>query len=148
MSDDLSILPPDADVFHKNKPTSDKQKSHLVKAREKARETIERRKMLDQQLKEQEKKKKEKEDLEPVQEEDDEEDDEVEIVRKIKPKKQSKKVVLTEEEEDARRFQKFMKNMKMYEAEKEESVTANCVGLPRKARRVAAVAQGMSHTRA
>ena len=51
---DLDILPPDEAVFHKaeKKGSSNKQKEHLIKARAKARETIERRRMLDKQAKE------------------------------------------------------------------------------------------------
>jgi len=113
MSDNLSILPPDNDVFHKTgKQTSEKQKTHLQKAREKARETIERRKMLDKQAKEDEKPK----DLEPVEEESEEEE---EVIVKPKSRKQTKKVELTEEEVEARRFNKFMKQMKKFEEHKE-----------------------------
>tara|TARA_A100000171_G_C2120888_1_gene140694 strand:+ start:1172 stop:1735 length:564 start_codon:yes stop_codon:yes gene_type:complete len=106
---DLDILPPDEAVFHKaeKKVSSNKQKEHLIKARAKARETIERRRMLDKQAKEN------KIEEEP-EIEDEEEEEEIEQP-KPKPKPKGKKVELTEEEQELRRFDKFMKNMNYYE---------------------------------
>jgi len=115
MSDDLSILPPDKDLFLEKKPVSQKQKLHLEKARLAAKQTIERRRALDieakKKLAEEEEKEKEKE----------EEEEEEEIVVS-KPSRKKKEVVLTEEEEEARRFNKFMVNMNKYEKLKEKKL--------------------------
>lgn len=117
---DLDILPPDSEVFHKNekKPVSTKQKDHLVRAREKARETIERRRKLDRESKE-----KKNEDEEGMPEPPDgdpepEPDPEPEEPKKRNSKK--KEVQLSEEEIEARRFEKFMKNMNHFEKLKEQ----------------------------
>jgi len=115
---DLDILPPDSDVFHKSdKKTSTKQKDHLIKARAKARETIERRRQLDKEAKE---KAIAEEKNEEVEEEVEEEIEEEEPKPKPTKKKVAKKVELTEEEQELRRFEKFMKNMNHYEKLKEQ----------------------------
>jgi hypothetical protein len=115
---DLDILPPDSDVFHKSdKKTSTKQKDHLIKARAKARETIERRRQLDKEAKE---KAIAEEKPEEIEEEVEEEVEEEEPKAKPTKKKVAKKVELTEEEQELRRFEKFMKNMNHYEKLKEQ----------------------------
>ena len=117
MNEDLSILPPDTDVFHNkvNKTTSDKQKAHLERARAKARESIEQRKLLQRQNME------EKITDTPSKSNDyDEEVDCEEEVLKVKGKTKNKKVELTEEEVEARRFQKFMTQMAKFEQHKEQ----------------------------
>ena len=116
--DSLNILPPDKDVFHEvRKPVSDKQKSHLVKAREAAKATIERRRRLEQEEKEREQKEQEEKkgklvDLSTDEKilESEEEEEEVKPKKKVKAKK-----VETEGDTELRRFEKFMKNMKLYE---------------------------------
>ena len=123
MDDQLNILPPDESIFHSNKKSvSNKQKDHLIKARQKAKETMDRRKKLEEEANA-----REKNVVIDVKEEDDQEEEVIESP-KAKPQSQTrplpkKKVKeLTEEEVDARRFAKFMKNMKTYEALKIEQV--------------------------
>ena len=130
---DLNILPPDEKIFHEKKSRiTEKQRLHLAKAREKARETTLRRKQLDL---ENQKKKKEDENivLEKKEESDDDDDDEdVLPPPPVKPKKEPKtrktKKDMSDEEKEIHRFEKFMTNMKYYEElkiqnerEKEES---------------------------
>ena len=116
MDENMNILPPDRDIFHEaKKPVSNKQKEHLVRARESAKKTIERRRLLETQAKE-------KEALDASKEEEDEEEDvdpEPPIVKR-QLKKSAKITPLNEEEEDARKFGKFMKNMNNYERLKEQ----------------------------
>ena len=115
---DLDILPPDSDVFHKNeKKVSTKQKDHLVRARAKARETIERRRQLDKEAKE---KAIAEENPEEIEEEENEQIEEEPKPQKNEKKKVVKKVELTEEEQELRRFETFMKNMNHYEKLKEQ----------------------------
>ena len=115
---DLDILPPDSDVFHKSeKKASTKQKDHLVRARAKARETIERRRQLDKEAKE---KAIAEEKPEEIEEEENEEIEEEPKPQKNEKKKVVKKVELTEEEQELRRFEKFMKNMNHFEKLKEQ----------------------------
>ena len=115
MEENMNILPPDRDIFHEaKKPVSNKQKEHLVKARQSAKQTIERRRLLEQEAKQKEAR--EKEEDEPEEEEDD--PDPPVVKRQVK--KSSKVVSLSEEEYDARKFEKFMKNMNNYEKLKEQ----------------------------
>lgn len=116
MNEDLSILPPDTDVFHNkvNKTTSEKQKAHLERARAKARESIEQRKLLQRQNMG------EKITNTLPKSDDDEEVEGEEEILKVKGKTKNKKVELTEEEVEARRFDKFMRQMKKYEQHKEQ----------------------------
>ena len=119
MSDDLSILPPDKDLFHDKKPVSQKQKLHLEKARLAAKATIERRRALDIEAK----KKLALEDEVDVGSDAEEEEKEVpKQPKSILKQKPPKTAVLTEEEDDTRRFNKFMKNMNKYEKFKEQKL--------------------------
>jgi len=102
--DDLNVLPPDKDIFHQaKKPISNKQKDHLIRAREKAKETIERRRLLEKQ-------EQDKLDAPPPEEASEEEEE------PVKPKKKSvKKPIETDEEKQTRKFETFMRNMNAYE---------------------------------
>ena len=108
MDDSLKINPPDNAVFEKK--VSSKQKEHLARAREKAKETIERRRKLDVEanvklgIKD--------EDKESPLPERPEPDDEPEPP---KPKREPKKKTETPEDKELRKFESFMKNMNLYE---------------------------------
>ena len=118
MDENMNILPPDKDIFHEaKKSVSVKQKEHLVKAREKAKQTIERRRRLEQEEKQKELSKDDDE-----EEEDDEEDPVPPVVKKQSKRITKKSNDLTEEEYDARKFEKFMKNMSAYERMKEQNI--------------------------
>ena len=117
---DLDILPPDSEVFHKNekKPVSSKQKDHLVRAREKARETIERRRKLDRESKE--KKNDDEEGMPEPPDGDPEPEPDPEPEEPKKRNSKMKKEILSEDELEVRRFEKFMKNMNHFEKLKEQ----------------------------
>ncbi len=118
---DLNILPPDKDIFHEKKQTSDKQKAHLAKAREAAKATIERRRQLEALEKAKEESKGKMVDLstdEKILEKEEEERDDTPPPQRP-PRKSTKKKEESEEDVELRRFQKFMKNMKTYEDMKE-----------------------------
>ena len=122
--DDLSVLPPDRDVFHEKKPCSTKQKEHLSRARESAKKTIERRRALEIAEKARADTSKAvvpepERPSSPGQDPDVASEDEPEppLIAKSKSVRKGgrKTVELTEEEADERRFAKFMKNMSAYE---------------------------------
>lgn len=117
--DDLNILPPDKDVFHDKKPVSNKQKEHLARARQAAKETIERRRKLEAEAKKEAEKEKEPEQQE---EEEEEEIPEPPVVKRQPRKTTKKNTDLSEDEIDLRRFEKFMKNMKTYEDLKVQNI--------------------------
>ena len=110
MDDSLKINPPDNAVFEKK--ASSKQKEHLARAREKAKETIERRRKLDVEsnlklvIKEEDKLENQEE---PTAEEEKEEQE------PVKPKRETKKKTETAEDKELRKFESFMKNMNLYE---------------------------------
>tara|TARA_R110000787_G_scaffold125982_3_gene237161 strand:+ start:1462 stop:2040 length:579 start_codon:yes stop_codon:yes gene_type:complete len=119
MDENMNILPPDRDIFHEaKKSVSIKQKEHLVRAREKAKQTIERRRRLEQEEKQKE--------LDGNKDDDDEEDEEEDpvppVVKKQSKRPTKKSTDLTEEEYDARKFEKFMKNMTAYERLKVQNI--------------------------
>ena len=113
--DNLNISPPDNAVFEKKAST--KQKEHLARAREKAKETITRRRKLDVEanLKLGEKEE-DKEDNEHKQNEPEEPE-----APKQKREFKVKKPELTDDEKELKRFEKFMHNMKLYEDAKLEA---------------------------
>lgn len=113
MDSDLNILPPDKDIFHEKKQVSNKQKEHLIKAREAAKATMERRRKAEEELKRKEEAKENVTVEESVEEE--------EVEETPKPKRKGKAKVEreeTEHERDLRKFDQFMKNMKLYEEAK------------------------------
>ena len=124
MDDTLNILPPDKEIFHEKKPTSNKQKEHLVKARAAARETIERRRRLEREEKEREEQKGKVVDLstdEKILKDDESSGEESPPpVRKPKKKSAAKYREMTEEEMEGQKFEEFMKQMKNYERAKEQ----------------------------
>ena len=114
MEDHLNILPNDNDVFDKKKSTSEQQKSHLAKARQKAHQALQRKK-------EAKKKDVQSKDTLLSDEEEKQESEEEEMPIPVKPKKivKPKKNQMSEEEAEIYRFEKFMKQMQNYEKVKE-----------------------------
>ncbi|MBC8305706.1 MAG: hypothetical protein H8E55_59320 [Pelagibacterales bacterium] len=108
-NNNLNITPPDNLVFEKK--TSSKQKDHLEKARVKAKETIIRRRRLD----EENSKIEEKDDDKLETSEDKEKEEEKE--ESVKPKREFKinKKIESPEDKELRKFESFMKNMNLYE---------------------------------
>jgi hypothetical protein len=119
---DLNILPPDNDTFITKKQTSERQKAHLKKAREIAKQRQIQTKnpeITDNQIVENESDDEEIEEeqpkiIKPTQK----------AVKKLPAKKKTDKYRLTPEEiaerEDLEKFEKFMKHMNKYEQVKEK----------------------------
>ena len=119
---DLNILPPDNDTFITKKQTSERQKAHLKKAREIAKQRQIQTKnpeITDNQIVENESDDEEIEEeppkiVKPTQK----------AVKKLPAKKKTDKYRLTPEEiaerEDLEKFDKFMKHMNKYEQVKEK----------------------------
>jgi hypothetical protein len=119
---DLNILPPDNDTFITKKQTSERQKAHLKKAREIAKQRQIQTKnpeITDNQIVENESDEEEIEEeppkiVKPTQK----------AVKKLPAKKKTDKYRLTPEEiaerEDLEKFEKFMKHMNKYEQVKEK----------------------------
>lgn len=115
----MDILPPDKDIFYEKKQASSKQKEHLVKARIKAKETMERRKKAEELL-HNPPAENIKVDIDNKDEESESDEEVVPTPPPLRKQKGSKKVVRTEEETELHRFEKFMKNMNSYEELKEQ----------------------------
>ena len=107
-NNNLNITPPDNVVFEKK--ASSKQKDHLEKARLKAKETIIRRRRLDE-----ENSKIEEKDDDKLETSEDKEKEEKE--ESVKPKREFKinKIIESPEDKELRKFESFMKNMNLYE---------------------------------
>jgi hypothetical protein len=114
MEDSLTVLPPDKEIFHEKKQTSEKQKAHLARAREAAKATIERRRQLEAiENAKMELEAKKKDIPEPIEEEEEKENIDPQPVKKTKRKE-------TEEEAEIRRFEKFCKQMALFDQMKEQ----------------------------
>ena len=114
---DLNILPPDTETFVTKKQTSERQKAHLKKAREIAKQRQIKPKneeINDNQSVENESEDKEIEEQQPIITKPTQK-----AVKKLPAKKKTDKYRLTAEEiaerEDLEKFEKFMKHMNKYE---------------------------------
>jgi hypothetical protein len=119
---DLNILPPDTDTFITKKQTSERQKAHLKKAREIAKQRQIKPKneeINDNQSVENESADEEIEEQQPIITKPTQK-----AVKKLPAKKKTDKYRLTPEEiaerEDLEKFEKFMKHMNKYEQVKEK----------------------------
>jgi len=121
--DDLTVLPPDKDIFHEKRGATTKQKEHLVKARVKAKETMERRKKADAEAQEKEKAKEVAENVKlDVAESSSDEEEEIVKPPPLRKQKGSRKPARSEEETELHRFEKFMKNMNQFEDFKAQAI--------------------------
>jgi hypothetical protein len=119
---DLNILPPDNDTFITKKQTSERQKAHLKKAREIAKQRqiqtknpeINNNQIVENESDDEEIEEEQPKIIKPTQK----------AVKKLPAKKKTDKYRLTPEEiaerEDLEKFEKFMKHMNKYEQVKEK----------------------------